>query len=121
MHQETFEAADSSLYKRICGYKDKNLKQIEKYLGVTLIPRGNTIIIQSEEEVSTALKVLNHLAEYLAGREPDSELDDFEVRYIISAVNSDRRIRPRRLTGSRYLFRTRAKRLFPAPSTRLHT
>lgn len=93
MHQETFEAADSSLYKRICGYKDKNLKQIEKHLGVTLIPRGNTIIIQSENGESPALKVLNHLTEYLSGRENDTELDDFEVRYIISTVDSDRRIR----------------------------
>jgi len=94
MLQETFEAADSSLYKRICGYKDKNLKIMEKHLGVSMIPRGNTIIIQSENNADEALKVLEHLSGYIQTRENTTELDDFEVRYIITSVRSDKKINP---------------------------
>ena len=93
MHQETFEADDTSLYMHICGYKDKNLKQIEKYLDVTLIPRGNTIIIQSATDTGPALEVLRAMADYIAGRDSRTELDDFEVRYIISAQRTGRKIR----------------------------
>ncbi len=93
MYQQTFEADDTSLYMHICGYKDKNLRQIEKFLGVTLIPRGNTIIIQSETDTAPAINVLNSLSEYITGRDSKAELDDFEVRYIISAQQTGRKIK----------------------------
>ena len=59
MFTETFEVDDISLYKRVCGYKDKNLKQVENILGITLIPRGNTVIIQSEIDAAKGLEVLH--------------------------------------------------------------
>ena len=93
MHQETFEADDTSLYMHICGYKDKNLKQIEKHLEVTLIPRGNTIIIQSETDAHPALDVLKAMADYITGKDNKTELDDFEVRYIISAQRTGHRVK----------------------------
>ena len=40
------EIDDISIYKRICGSKDKNIRIIEKILGVSIIPRGNTLIIE---------------------------------------------------------------------------
>lgn len=93
MHQDTFEADDTSLYKLICGYKDKNLKQIEKVLAVNLIPRGNTIIVQSPDDTVPAMNVLSSLSDYIRGRDGNVELDDFEVRYIISAVQSGKKIK----------------------------
>jgi len=88
MFSETFEVDDISLYKRVCGFKDKNLKQVEKILGVTLIPRGNTVIIQSEIDASRGLEVLNAFTEYLIKKDPGHDLDDFEIRYITNTIKS---------------------------------
>ncbi len=88
MFSEIFEVDDTALYKRVCGFKDKNLKQVEKILGVTLIPRGNTVIVQSEVDAVRGLDVLRALTDYLVRKEPGQELDDFEVRYITSTIKS---------------------------------
>ena len=88
MFSETFEIDDVSLYKRVCGFQDKNLKQVENILGVTFIPRGNTVIVQSEHDVSKGIEILNALAEYLGKKDQKNELDDFEIRYITSTIKS---------------------------------
>lgn len=88
MFTETFEVDDISLYKRVCGYKDKNLKQIEQILGITLIPRGNTVIIQSEVDAHKALEVLHAFKDCLLKKEINYELDDFEIRYITTTIQS---------------------------------
>lgn len=88
MFSEIFEVDDTSLYKRVCGFRDKNLKQVEKILGVTLIPRGNTVIVQSEVDAVKGLDVLNALTDYLLKKDPSQELDDFEIRYITSTIKS---------------------------------
>jgi len=93
MYTEIFEVDDTSLYKRVCGYKDKNLRQVEKLLGITLIPRGNTVIVQSETETSTGMAVLCAFTEYLRKKEANQELDDFEIRYIASTVKSGKKFR----------------------------
>lgn len=93
MINEVFEVDDTSLYKRVCGFKDKNLKQVEKMLGITLIPRGNTVIIQSEVDALKGLEVLQSFTEYLLKKDSAYELDDFEVRYITSAVKSGHKFR----------------------------
>lgn len=93
MHQENFEVDDTGLYKRLCGLKDKNLKQIEKILGVTLIPRGNTIIIQSEEDTGKAAELLHLLSDYLSGKDAAYELDDFEIRYITSSIKTGQKFK----------------------------
>lgn len=93
MFSEIFEVDDTSLYKRVCGFKDKNLKQVEKILGVTLIPRGNTVIIQSGIDASKGLEVLNAFTEYLITKENSYELDDFEIRYITTTIKSGHKFR----------------------------
>lgn len=94
MNSGIFEVDDSSLYRRICGYKDKNLKQIEELMKVNLIPRGNTIIVKSQEGDSRVLEALHLISDYLSNKEGNSELDEFEVRYIASVINSGRKIKP---------------------------
>ena len=93
MHQDNFEVDDTSLYKRICGFKDKNLKQIEQAFDVALIPRGNTIIIQSEHETGQITELLNLISDYLTKNEPGYELDDFDLRYITSSVKSGKKLK----------------------------
>lgn len=88
MFSEIFEVDDTSLYKRVCGFKDKNLKQVEKILGVTLIPRGNTVIIQSEIDAAKGLEVLHAFTEYLMKKDVNHELDDFEIRYITTTIKA---------------------------------
>ena len=88
MFSEIFEIDDASLYKRVCGFKDKNLKQVENILGVTLIPRGNTVIVQSDNDVSKGIETLNALTEYLSKKDPNNELDDFEIRHITATIKS---------------------------------
>jgi phosphate starvation-inducible PhoH-like protein len=93
MHSNTFEVDDTSLYKRICGYKDKNLKQIEELMKVILIPRGNTIIIKSQEGSEKAIEALHLISDFLIKKEGNQELDEFEVRYIASCINSGKKIK----------------------------
>lgn len=93
MTSEVFEVDDTPLYKRVCGYKDKNLRLVEKILDVTLIPRGTTVIIQSETETATGMNVLCALTEYLRKKDPNQELDDFEIRYIAIKVKSGKKFR----------------------------
>jgi phosphate starvation-inducible PhoH-like protein len=88
MFSEIFEVDDTSLYKRVCGFKDKNLKQVEKILGITLIPRGNTVIIQSEIDAVKGLEVLHAFTEYLIKKDINHELDDFEIRYITTTIKA---------------------------------
>jgi len=94
MNSAIFEVDDSSLYRRICGYKDKNLKQIEELMKVNLIPRGNTIIVKSQEGDARVLEALHLISDYLSNKEGNSELDEFEVRYIASVINSGKKIKP---------------------------
>lgn len=94
MNSGIFEVDDSSLYRRICGYKDKNLKQIEDLMKVSLIPRGNTIIVKSQDGDGKVLEALHLISDYLSKKEGNSELDEFEVRYIASVINSGQKIKP---------------------------
>lgn len=93
MQSSTFEIEDTSLYKRICGYKDKNIKQIEELMRVVLIPRGNTIIVKSQDANKKVMEALHLMADYLVKKDGNQELDEFEVRYIASVVNSGQKIK----------------------------
>jgi phosphate starvation-inducible PhoH-like protein len=93
MFSEVFEVDDTSLYKRVCGFKDKNLKQVEKIMGITLIPRGNTVIIQSEIDAVKGLEVLRAFTDYLVKKDVNQELDDFEIRYITTTIMSGHRFK----------------------------
>lgn len=93
MQSSTFEIEDTSLYKRICGYKDKNIKQIEELMRVVLIPRGNTIIVKSQDANEKVMEALHLMADYLVKKDGNQELDEFEVRYIASVVNSGQKIK----------------------------
>jgi len=92
MQSSSFEVQETSIYKRLCGYKDKNLRQVESVLDVELIPRGNTVILKGNQ-TEEAASVLHMLSDYIQRKEPAYELDDFEVRYISKTVSSGKRLK----------------------------
>ncbi len=91
--ENTFEIDDISLYKRICGYRDKNLKTIEGVLGVSIIPRGNTLIVDSDSGMAdAALRLFHVMGDYLQHKEGGYEFDDFDIKYLARTVLSGRKI-----------------------------
>ena len=64
------------LFKRICGYKDNNIKKIEKLAGVEIIPRGNTLIVKAVKEKNDL--AMNHAPCH--ERFPRSERSRIRVR-----------------------------------------
>ncbi len=98
MDNQIFEVEDTSLYKRICGFKDKNLREVEKILNLTLIPRGNTVIVQSHSNAEKAFNVLHLLSDFLQRKDGNYELDEFEVKYITSTINNGNRLKPDDIT-----------------------
>lgn len=88
MENTKFEIDDISIYKRICGYKDKNIKTIEKLLDVKIIPRGNTLIVEAlNDNAVKALQLLHCMGDYLYMRDSLYEFDDFDIRYLALSIN----------------------------------
>ncbi|HPV96247.1 MAG TPA: PhoH family protein [Spirochaetota bacterium] len=85
--ESRFEIDDSSLYRRICGLRDKNLVAIEKILDVRIIPRGNTLIISSTGSgTEKANRLLHLMGDYLQMKDKAYEFDDFDIRYLATTI-----------------------------------
>jgi phosphate starvation-inducible protein PhoH and related proteins len=94
MTDKTFEIDDISLYKRICGFRDNNLKMIEKIVGVSIIPRGNVIIVKDgSEKGDRVIRLLHLMGDYLYMQDPKYEFEEFDVRYMATAVASGKDIK----------------------------
>jgi len=62
IHRESFSAEDSQLANLLFGQQNKNLKLIEKMLGVRIGSRGNTLFLDGEPaDVKLALRLLSEL------------------------------------------------------------
>ncbi len=93
MDGSRIEIDDISLYKRICGFKDKNLKTIEGVLDVHIIPRGNTLIIDADDEKrDSAIQLLHFMSDYLHTRDARYEFDEFDIKYMARAIASGRKV-----------------------------
>lgn len=91
--EDRFEIDDISLYKRICGPRDRNIRTIEKILEVQIIPRGNTLIISSEKDrAEKASRLLHLMGDYLHLKNEVYEFDDFDIRYLATTIASGRHI-----------------------------
>ena len=76
------EISDLSMYKRICGLNDKNIRKVEEILDVEIIPRGNTFIVNGAGENQNQTSKLFHLlSDLLQIRGADYEFSDFDIRY----------------------------------------
>ncbi|MCL2025670.1 MAG: PhoH family protein [Leptospirales bacterium] len=94
MMQGAIEIDDLSLYKRICGLNDKNIRNIEKIMGVEIIPRGNTFILSGPEEKRLpAEKILHVLSDFLLARGDAYELTDFEIKYFSTVAKEGKEIK----------------------------
>ncbi len=95
MTKNTFEIDDISLYKKICGANDDNIRMIESLMGVEIIPRGNTLIVQGEGgKEERALKVLHVLGDFLSTKEDSYELSGFELKYLTNSIAEGKKINP---------------------------
>jgi len=114
MSESKFEIDDISLYKRICGNKDSNIRKIEKSLDVEIIPRGNILIIKGNDEKSEkALKLLHLLGDYLHLKDQSYEFTDFDLKYLIESIISGKKIRPEDLTRLRITIPESGKSITP--------
>lgn len=93
MSESVFEIQDASIYKRICGLNDKNIKNIETSMGVDIIPRGNLLIVKGDDGRSEkALKFFHLISDFITQRGTSVELSDFEIKYLSSMINQGRKI-----------------------------
>jgi phosphate starvation-inducible protein PhoH and related proteins len=90
MTDNKIEIKDIQLYKRICGYKDGNIKTIEKVMGIKIIPRGNTLIINSEdsEKGERVLKLIHGMSDYLHVHDSNYEFNEMDIKYLAGFLES---------------------------------
>jgi phosphate starvation-inducible protein PhoH and related proteins len=93
MNENKIEIGDVSLYKRLCGYKDKNIKTIEGILGVTIIPRGNTLIIDSgKENTEKAEKLIHLMSDFLHINNSDYEFSELDLKYLARSIAAGKEV-----------------------------
>ncbi len=93
MTENKIEIEDVSLYKRLCGYKDKNIKTIEEILDVRIIPRGNTLIIDSNKEnAEKAEKLIHLMGDFLHINNTDYEFNELDLKYLARSIASGKNI-----------------------------
>ncbi|MDY6935454.1 MAG: PhoH family protein [Spirochaetota bacterium] len=91
--ENKFEIDDTSLYKRICGVKDINIKIIEDILKVGIIPRGNILIISDQNgNADKALRLLHLMGDYLHLNDDKYEFDEFDIKYLATLVASGKSV-----------------------------
>lgn len=82
-----FTVEDKSLYRKLCGSGDANIRYIESITGTSLIARGNELIIQGEDEVSVkVLKILHLLSDHLHKKDAAYELREFDLKYLSQSI-----------------------------------
>ncbi|MBN2039266.1 MAG: PhoH family protein, partial [Spirochaetes bacterium] len=89
MTDHKIEIDNVSLYKKLCGYKDRNIKIIEDILKIEIIPRGNTLIINSDEKnTEKAVKLIHLMGDYLHINNNDYEFSETDLKYLAKAIAS---------------------------------
>lgn len=95
MVESRFDVDDISVFKKICGFRDGNLRKIEDITGAEIIPRGNTIIIRALKEKNDSVQKLLHvLSDFISASGNSHELDDFELRYMARTIMSGKDFKP---------------------------
>lgn len=121
MIESTFEIDNISFYRRICGFRDKNLRAIEKIFNVTIIPRGNTLIINAgEEQNELVIKLLHLLSDYLHIKDNQYEFDEFDIRYLAQAIASGKKINAKDLDRLKIVISESGKTIFPKTINQAH-
>ena len=94
MGEHVFEIDNSSLYRKLCGTRDRNLKIAESVFGMSIIPRGNTLIFKGDDASAEKSLLLFHtLSDVLHGKDAAFELDEFDIRYFASMIAAGKAVR----------------------------
>ncbi|HOT43615.1 MAG TPA: PhoH family protein [Spirochaetota bacterium] len=121
MVENRFEIDDTSIFKRICGYKDVNLKKIEELAGVDIIPRGNTLIVKAvKEKNDLVMKLLHAMSDFIYANGKEYEFDDFDLKYIITTVMSGRNFKAADIGRLKISFQDTGKAVVPKTLNQAH-
>ncbi len=86
--QEKFEFNNEALYQKVCGINDSRLKDLEAYLGITIIPRGYSLIVSGQKEkVDIAIEFFRNLVDNFKKRPDKDDFDSFDLNYLIKQEN----------------------------------
>lgn len=114
MVENKFEVDDISVFRRICGYQDNNIKKIEALAGVDIIPRGNTLTVRAVKDKSDlAIKMLHVLSDFLYANGKSYEFDDFDFRYIVTTVMAGKNFKPEDINRFKITFPDSGKVIMP--------
>jgi phosphate starvation-inducible protein PhoH and related proteins len=114
MVESKFEIDDISIYRKICGSNDANIRKIEKLIDVTIIPRGNTLIIKADKSKSDrAIKLLHLMSDYLFHADGAYEFNDFDIRYLSKSVLAGISMKPDELNRLKITIQETGKTIIP--------
>ena len=86
--QEKFEFNNETLYQKVCGINDSRLKDLESYLGITIIPRGYSLIVNGQKDkVDIAMEFFKNLVDNYKKRPDKEDFDSFDLNYLIKQEN----------------------------------
>jgi phosphate starvation-inducible PhoH-like protein len=83
---ETFSFQNEGLYRKVCGIRDAHIKDLENFLKIDVIPRGNSLILSGEtESITYAIQFFQHLEENFINRPDKDDFDTFDIHYLIKS------------------------------------
>ena len=86
--QEKFDFNNEALYQKVCGINDSRLKDLESYLGITIIPRGYSLIVSGQKDkVDIAMEFFKNLVDNYKKRPDKDDFDSFDLNYLIKQEN----------------------------------
>lgn len=88
--QERYIFTNEDLYRKVCGINDSRLKDLERFLNVEIIPRGNALILNGvDESVVYAIQFFKRLEDNFAGRPDQEDFDIFDINYLVRAKDTE--------------------------------
>ncbi|MCP4135685.1 MAG: PhoH family protein [bacterium] len=94
MEEGVFEVDDITLYQKICGYNDTNIRKLEKFIGIEIIPRGNTLIVKApEDKCEKTIQLFHLMSDLLQVKDGSYEFNDFDLKYMANSVISGKKIK----------------------------
>jgi phosphate starvation-inducible protein PhoH and related proteins len=87
---ERYIFTNESLYQKVCGINDSRLKDLENFLKVEIIPRGNTFLLNGlDESVVYAIQFFKRLEDNYASRPDQDDFDIFDINYLVRSKDSE--------------------------------
>jgi phosphate starvation-inducible protein PhoH and related proteins len=110
---EKYTFKSESLYKKVCGINDSQIKNLENFLRLEIIPRGNSLILGGEiREVEYAIQFFNHLELNFQNRPDKDDFDTFDIQYLFRSQNVEQTWNP----TEKILTNFKGKPIFPKTS-----